>query len=85
MDVIEPSSSAWRNPIVLVPKPDGSIRFYINIKEVASFNAYPMPCFNVLLSCLSKARFISTLDLTKVYWQVLLWFQDKPKVAFTTL
>lgn len=68
LDVIEPSMSAQRNPIVLVLKPDGSIRFCIDfraVNKVAECDAYPMPRTGVLLSRLGEARYISALDLTK--------------------
>lgn len=68
INVIEPSSSPWRNPLVLVPKPDGSVHFCIDFQEVnkiAAFDANLMPCTDMLLTRLGKARFVSTLDLTK--------------------
>lgn len=71
LGVIEPSASAWRNPIVLVPKPDGSVRFCIGFREVnkiAEFDAYPMPRTDVLLSRLGEAQYIMAVDLTKGYW-----------------
>lgn len=58
LSVIEPSKSAWRSPIVLIPKPDGLIRFCIDFQEVnkwAKFNAYPMPQEDVLLEQVDKA------------------------------
>lgn len=85
LDVIEPSKSAWRSPIVLVPKPDGSVRFCIDfraINKVAEFDAYSMPQMDILLSRLGEAHNISALDLTKGYWQVPLRPQDKPKTVF---
>lgn len=88
MGVIKPSVSAGRNPIVLVPKPDGSVPFCIDFQEInkiAEFDAFPMPRTDVLLSLLGEARFISTLDLTKGYWQVPLRLQDKPNTAYATL
>lgn len=68
MWVIEPSSSAWRSPIVLVPKLDGNVRFCIDfceVNKVAFFDAYPMPRPDILLSQLGEVSYMSTLDLTK--------------------
>lgn len=87
IDVIEPSSRTLRNPIVLVPKLDGSVRFCIDFQEVnkiAKFDAYPMPRLDILLSQLGEIQYLSALDLTKGYWQIPLRPQDHPKTAFAT-
>ena len=59
--------------MVLVPKPDGTYRFcndFRKLNEASAFDAYPMPRVDELIEQLGPARFISTLDLTKGYWQV---------------
>ncbi|KAM9464160.1 uncharacterized protein ACWYII_009472 [Salvelinus alpinus] len=87
MRVIEPSTSEWSSPIVLVPKPDGSMRLcndFRGVNAISTFDAYPMPRVDELLECLGKAKFITTLDLTKGYWQVPVAPEDRPKTAFTT-
>ncbi len=87
LGVIEPSRSPWYSPIVLVPKPDGTLRFckdYRRLNEVSQFDGYPMPRVDELLDWLGRARYISTLDLTKGYWQVPLSESAKPKTAFYT-
>ncbi|XP_056585423.1 uncharacterized protein LOC130406867 [Triplophysa dalaica] len=87
MGVIEESSSDWASPIVLVPKTDGSVRFcvdYRKVNAVSKFDAYPMPRIDELLDRLGTARFYSTLDLTKGYWQIPLSPLSKEKTAFTT-
>ncbi len=43
-----------------------------------------MPRVDELLDRLGRARYISTLDLTKGYWQVPLSEDAKPKTAFST-
>uniref|UniRef100_A0A9J7WVP0 ribonuclease H n=1 Tax=Cyprinus carpio carpio TaxID=630221 RepID=A0A9J7WVP0_CYPCA len=87
LGVIEPSRSPWSSPIVMVPKPDCTLRFcndFRRLNEVSEFDGYPMPRVDELLERLGRARFISTLDLTKGYWQVPLTETAKPKTAFST-
>ena len=87
LGVIERSHSEWSNPVVLVPKKDGQIRFCIDFRKVnaqSHFDAYPMPRLEDLIECLGEARFITTLDLCKGYWQVPLAKQDRPYSAFRT-
>ncbi|CAM4663063.1 unnamed protein product [Lepidochelys olivacea] len=87
MGVIRPSGSAWASPVVLVPKPDGEIRFcmdYCKLNAVTHPDNYPMPCTDELLEKLGQAQFISTLDLTKGYCQVPLDESAKERSAFIT-
>ncbi len=87
LGVIEPSRSPWSSPIVMVPKPDDTLRFcndFRQLNEVSEFDGYPMPRVDELLDRLGGTRYISTLDLTKGYWQVPLTEEAKPKTAFST-
>lgn len=85
LGTIELSNSDWQSLIVLVPKLDGFVRFCIDfggLNSVAFFDASPMPKTDVLLSQLGETHYMSTLSLTKGYWQVPLCPQDKKKNAF---
>ena len=87
MGVIQPSSSPWSSPVVLVPKKDGGVRFcvdYRGLNQVADFDAYPMPRTDEILDRVGAAKFISTLDLSRGYWQIPLAQEAQPKTAFTT-
>ncbi|MGH0172760.1 UNVERIFIED_CONTAM: hypothetical protein FKN15_063695 [Acipenser sinensis] len=87
LGVIEPSRSEWSSPIVMVPKKDGSTRFCVDFRKVnaiSKFDAYPMPRVDELLDRLGGARLISTLDLTKGYWQIPLTQSSQEKTAFST-
>ncbi|KAI3366502.1 hypothetical protein L3Q82_000474 [Scortum barcoo] len=87
LGVIEPSTSEWSNPIVLVIKKDGNIRFCIDFRKVnaqSEFDAYPLPRLDDLIERVGQAQFITTLDLCKGYWQVPLSDAARPLTAFRT-
>ncbi|CAM5105442.1 unnamed protein product [Natator depressus] len=85
LGVIEESHSQWSSPIVLVPKPDGTTRFcndFSRLNEISKFHLIPR--IDELVDRLGNARFLTTLDLTKGYWQIPLAKDAKEKMAFST-
>lgn len=47
------------------------------VNKVLQFDAYPMPWVQELLEKLGKAAYLSTLDMTKGYWQIPLERESK--------
>ena len=59
-DVIQPTSSPWASPIVLVKKNDGSMRFYVDyrhLNSITKLDVYPLPRIDDTLDVLAGARF----------------------------
>ena len=85
--VIEPSTSPWASPIVLVRKKDGSTRFcvdYRKLNAVTKKDSYPLPRTDTTLDAFGGSVWFSTLDLQSGYWQVEMNADDKEKTVFTT-
>ena len=86
-EIIEPSSSPWAAPIVLVAKKDGSQHMcvdYGKLKAITIGDPYPLPHIEELIKGIGVSKFITTLDLTKGYYQVPVAPEDKEKTAFIT-
>ena len=86
-DIVQPSSSPWASPIILVPKKDGSLRFCIDYQKLNSVtrkDAYALPRVDDTLEALSGSKWFSTLDLICGYWQVEIEEKDRHKTAFCT-
>ena len=72
--IIEPYTSEWTAPAVLVEKKVTSLRLrvhYTQFNQVSEGDTYPMPRINDLIDRVGKSTYVSTLDLTRGYWQVL--------------
>lgn len=85
--VIEPSSSEWCSPVVIVFKKDGSLRICIDFRRlnaISEFDAYPMPRVDELLEKVGAAKYITTLDLCKGYLQVPLEKSSQQYTPFRT-
>ena len=84
--IVEPSSSPWCAPVVLIRKKDGSTRFcvdYRKLNNVTRKDSFPLPRVDVTLDALNGAKWFSTLDLKSGYWQIELDSADKEKTAFS--
>ena len=69
------SDSPYAAPIILVRKPDGSMRMCIDYRGINEFtvrDAYPLPRIDELLEQLRNAKVISHLDLQQGYNQLRL-------------
>ena len=72
--IVEPPDSPYASPIVLINKKDQSLRVcvdYRGLNKETVFDPVPMPRMDEVLNTVYKAKYISKLDLTKGYWQVL--------------
>ena len=83
--IIERRYSSWTSAIVPVVKRKWTVRVYIDYRQVNKVtqpDPYPMPRIEELLESLGKANFISTLDMSKGYYQVPKAHNDRDKTAF---
>ena len=77
--------SAWNAPVVMVTKPDQSIRFCCNFRgltEVTVKDCQPLPRIDDSLDALSGSKWWSCLDMKSGYWQVGIAEEDWHLTAF---
>ncbi|CAC5404352.1 Transposon Ty3-I Gag-Pol polyprotein,Transposon Ty3-G Gag-Pol polyprotein [Mytilus coruscus] len=85
--IVEPSNSPYAFPIVLIKKKDNTLRFCVDYRDLNKqtiFDPILMPRMDEVLNKVSRAKYISKIDLTKGYWQVPLDKDSRQKSAFIT-
>ena len=86
-DIIEESQSNWSSPCILVPKHDGGFRFCTDFRKVndkTKSDSFPIPRIADCIDQIGNAKFVSTFDMLKGYWQVPLTRRAHEISAFVT-
>ena len=86
LGVVQPSSSPWSSPVLLVKKSQGNFRLCFDgrkLNSVTKKDAYPLPRVDYILNKLAGARYLSSIDLKSAFWQIPLDEKSKEKTAFS--
>ena len=85
--IIQPSTSPWASPIILVKKKDGTDRFVVDFRRLNSVtrkDSYPLPRIGDALDALNGTKYFSSIDLMSGFWQVEMEPESREHTAFIT-
>ena len=84
-DVIEEAESDWLFPLVIVRKPDGSMRMTCDLRalnDITLKDKFPMLRHDEYLERIARAKIFLQIDMRRGYYQVMLKKEDRKKTAF---
>ena len=83
--IIQPTTSPWASPIILVKKKDGTDRFmvyYCRLHSLTRKDSFPLSRIDGALDALTCAKWYSCIDLMSEYWQVEMELESREQTAF---
>ena len=85
--IIEPSDSGWSAPCIMVPKPNNQFRVCSDLRRVNQLvqgDSFPLPRMYDCIDSIGHAKYITTLDLLKGYYQIPLTDNAKRILTLAT-
>lgn len=85
--VIEPTTSPYNSPVVLVKKKDGSSRFCVDFRRLNAVTeevSHALPNMSDTVKDIKQAQVFSVIDLKSGYWQIPLDESSRKYTAFTS-
>ena len=76
--------SALCASMVAVPKPNGSVRICVDLRQNVMQETFPLPTVDDVLAQLNGATVFSKLDTNSGFWQVPLAPQSRHLITFIT-
>jgi len=87
LGVIEPSDVEWSFTMVVMPKPCGQFRFFVDyrrLNERTVKDVYLIERIDGCLDSLGDTTVFSILDCNSEYWQIPVAAEDRDKTMFTS-
>ena len=87
--IIEPSSTVWNSPVVMIKKRDNTYSFavdYRKLNKITESISHPLPQLECVFDTIgqAKTRIFSTLDLASGFWHIPMDPSTRHKAAFIT-
>ncbi|KAF9761956.1 Retrovirus-related Pol polyprotein from transposon opus [Nosema granulosis] len=86
-NIVEESKSLWLNPVQLVRKKNGKLRFCIDLRRVNDLvdqDCFEIPRIQELLSSLHGKKLFTGIDLEDGFFQIPIKESDREKTTFYT-
>lgn len=87
LGIVKASSSPWISAPVCVKKQDGELRLCIDFRPLNKCTVpdpYPLPLIDNLLRKMSKAKYITTVDIASAFWQIPMYPAHTKYTGFIT-
>ena len=87
--LIEPSTSEWRSPVVMIRKRDQTYRFAVDYRKLNAITrkmSFPLPRLEDIWDAIGEAdaKYFTVLDMSSGFWQLPLHPDSKHKSSFVT-
>lgn len=85
--IVEESVSQWLNPVVIVRKKNGNLRFCVDFRklnDIVDLEGFEIPKIQELITMLHGKKYFTSIDLKDGFFKIPIKETDRSKTAFYT-